>query len=149
MKSFALTIPFIKNQFHINFGDQIDSNKNCFQLYGIDILLDENFNPWVLEINSNPSFNINIQKFEKVRDNFKLVTEVSEIDKHIKTIVITDAFKVLMSDSGQRFRDERNQFKKIFPLNNTKLECFSIIDDLRKIFEGLAGHREFSGVSSS
>ncbi len=59
--------------------------------------MDEDFNPWVLEINSNPSFNINIQTFEKLEGTheFKLKNEVSEIDKYIKTMVLTDAFKVL------------------------------------------------------
>ena len=67
-------------------------------MYGIDILIDEKFNPWVLEINSNPSFNIMISKFEKQEGtdfDFKLKSEVSHIDKHLKTLVLTDAFKVL------------------------------------------------------
>lgn len=60
--------------------------------------MDEKFNPWVLEINSNPSFNINIQKFEKIGEyDYKMVKEVSEIDKFIKTKVITDAFKIILT----------------------------------------------------
>lgn len=42
-----------------------------------------------------------IQKFEKLENDeqhhkFKIKTEVSEIDKYIKCLVITDAFKILM-----------------------------------------------------
>ena len=77
-------------------------NTNCFQLYGIDILIDEDSNPWVLEINSNPSFNINIQKFikeenENNESKFTLRNEISKIDKYIKSMVITDAFEIVTS----------------------------------------------------
>ena len=52
----------------------------------------------MLEINSNPSFNINISTFEKSGDHdYKLKTEVSEIDKYIKCLVLSDAFKLLTS----------------------------------------------------
>lgn len=35
--------------------DKIDKRTNCFELYGADFLLSENFEPWLLEINSNPA----------------------------------------------------------------------------------------------
>ena len=93
-----MIIPHIKNQFHVAFCDSQSNNKNCFHLYGIDILLDTNLNPYVLEINSNPSFNINISKFERKEgtNDYKLRNEVSEIDKYIKSKVISDAFKIVM-----------------------------------------------------
>ena len=33
-------------------------NGKCFHVIGIDILIDEELNPWLLESNNNPSFNI-------------------------------------------------------------------------------------------
>ena len=103
VKSFVVIMPHLKNQFQIEFeGNLVEYNTNCFQLYGIDILIDEEFNPWVLEINSNPSFNINIQKFikEETENNeskFSLKNEISKIDKYIKSMVITDAFEIVTS----------------------------------------------------
>lgn len=76
--------------------------------------------------------------------------EVSEIDKYIKTMVLTDAFKVLTC--GIENVKELGSFEKIFPRgssSNKKYECLTLLDDLRQIFEGMAGSREFSGITSS
>ena len=124
-------MPYLKNNFKIEFtqstpGQAVqiplsEVNNKVFHLYGIDILIDEDFNPWVLEINSNPSFNINIQKFEKVEDliekktNFKVKNEVSEIDKYIKANVISDAFKIIQNLYDDDSDEKENYFELLYP----------------------------------
>lgn len=47
--------PFIKYYYHSAFPK---SEGKCFQILGLDILIDNKCNPWILEVNANPSLNI-------------------------------------------------------------------------------------------
>lgn len=53
-------------------------NNTLFELYGFDILLDETFKPWLLEINLNPSLNCD-----------------TDLDLKVKTNVMTDIFNIV------------------------------------------------------
>lgn len=51
---------------------------NLFELYGFDILIDENLKPWLIEINLNPSLNCE-----------------TELDLKVKTCLLTDIFNII------------------------------------------------------
>jgi tubulin polyglutamylase TTLL6/13 len=61
----ALTViaiePYLKNAYHCFISGE-NENSKCFQILGIDILIDENFNAWLMEVNSNPSLNVYVDK---------------------------------------------------------------------------------------
>ncbi|CAG5124977.1 unnamed protein product, partial [Candidula unifasciata] len=59
----------------------------CHELFGFDILLDENFKPWILEVNISPSLHSN-----------------SELDINIKGAMIKDMLNI----AGFRLPDERD-----------------------------------------
>lgn len=52
---------------------------NClFELYGFDVLVDSNFNPWLMEVNLNPSLNTD-----------------TELDLKVKSMLMTDIFTLI------------------------------------------------------
>lgn len=71
---------------------------NCFELLGFDILIDDTFEPWLLEVNLSPSLNCD-----------------SPLDQKIKANLIADLFNL----AGMIYLDERSSTdasntKKIF-----------------------------------
>jgi len=50
----------------------------CFELYGFDVLIDDNLNPWIMEVNVSPS-----------------LSSSSPLDKKIKTMLLSDVFNLI------------------------------------------------------
>jgi hypothetical protein len=73
----------------------------CFEILGFDILLDRDYNPWLLEVNTSPSF----------------ATD-SQLDFDLKSKVLTEAFNII----GVNRESEEDKVRR-FKLN-TKLESF-------------------------
>ena len=51
--------PYLKNAYHCFISPTADDNPRCFQVLGLDILVDESMKPWLMEVNANPSLNWN------------------------------------------------------------------------------------------
>lgn len=45
----SLVSALLTNQYNL------DTRKNCFELYGTDFMLTEDYKPWLIEINSRPA----------------------------------------------------------------------------------------------
>ena len=47
---------------------KLNPNKEdfCFQIFGLDFILDENFKLWLIEVNANPSLETNVSLLYKV-----------------------------------------------------------------------------------
>ncbi|EAR99457.2 tubulin polyglutamylase, putative (macronuclear) [Tetrahymena thermophila SB210] len=59
----------------------IINDKHCFEMYGYDILIDENCKPWLIEINASPS-----------------LTVTGKIDKELKTELIKNVYQIVIPD---------------------------------------------------
>jgi len=78
----------------------IINDRHCFECYGYDILIDESFKPWLLEVNSSPSLSI-----------------TGETDRIIKTNLINDIFNIVMpkdwGKDGNKFGTNLCKEKKV------------------------------------
>ena len=72
-----------------NYRKELPADKTfqmCFEILGFDILIDEDANPWLLEINQAPSFHTH-----------------SDLDFQVKKRVLLDTFKILgLSEDNRR-----------------------------------------------
>lgn len=82
----------------------------------MDILVDENFNAWLLEVNANPSLNVYT---DKELPNGDIEQTLSELDKYVKTSLVSDVVKVVTLPHEQAKQVmEQGFLKKILPLQN-------------------------------
>ena len=115
-----IAIPLIK-QFEL-------SSCNLFELYGVDILLDETLTPWLMEVNLNPSLNCDSQLDLKVKshvltDIFNIIGAIpfSHDGKFIpmdKANVYKDSVEEGVIESLCEFERPSGGFHRLFPLKN-------------------------------
>lgn len=53
--------PYLMNNYHQKISQDHEKSK-CFQILGMDILIDKKNNAWLMEVNSNPSLNMFLEK---------------------------------------------------------------------------------------
>ena len=83
--------PYLKNAYHC-FISSDHQNPRCFQVLGLDILIDDNWNCWLMEVNANPSLNV---YSDKELPNGDIEQTLSEIDKYVKTSLLADTIALV------------------------------------------------------
>ncbi|EGR31453.1 tubulin-tyrosine ligase family protein, putative [Ichthyophthirius multifiliis] len=86
----SFTIDSVKNK--INFNNRI----NSFEIFGYDFVIDKYFNPWLIEINTNPC-----------------IEESSSLLKQLIPRMLDDAFKIAIDPyfCGKKLEDGKQYFK--------------------------------------
>ena len=111
---------------------------NLFELYGFDIILDNQLNPWLLECNINPSLNCDMDVDTKVKS--KLITDILNIiglipfthDKREKPFdkdnYYVSSIDEAVTESLCEFVRPTGGFERIFPLKENIEEYRKFID---------------------
>jgi hypothetical protein len=74
--------PFLKYFMRCTFPrDEYTREPSCFHILGVDVILDSKLNPWLLEINANPSMNVESTVAKRETDD-----AVSLVDLHVKSM---------------------------------------------------------------
>ncbi|GBP42687.1 Tubulin polyglutamylase TTLL4 [Eumeta japonica] len=74
----------------------VTSRYNCYELFGIDVLLDENLKPWLLEVNISPSLH-----------------SASPLDIHVKGPLVTEVLNLAQYQVPVKVNQEVNNKDKL------------------------------------
>ena len=91
------------------------NNVLCFELFGYDFIIDNDFKPWILEINNNPGLGISSPVIKKIiprmmDDAFRLtIDKVFETKYSDECIDINGHYKSRFPIEG--YNDEENIFE--------------------------------------
>lgn len=94
------------------------SRGNCFELYGFDILLDSNLNPWLLEVNVAPS-----------------LSSGSILDKQIKTSLMCDVLTLVGIAPFDRASLKKEKTIRTSLNPRTKFKNYSMIMNSKELGE--------------
>ncbi|CAD8087330.1 unnamed protein product [Paramecium sonneborni] len=135
-------LPFLEFNQKLVFQKKVGEVKQCFQILGIDILLNEKGKPWLLEVNSNPSFQIEHEVFAA---NGKSVFEESYIDSYVKELVMGDAIKLAMiSKEDQEELSEFGSYRKL-DVDSTE----TVFSKMMQLYGYLSGYKFQEFLTSS
>lgn len=91
--------------------NQLENKQCCFELFGFDILLDSELNPWLLEINLTPSLHCDSQLDLKIKSslvadilNIIMVLPLGMVNKeveHIKRFILSQEAQDALNEISQ------------------------------------------------
>ena len=142
--------PFLLYNYQTLYGKNAKKGK-CFHVIGFDVLIDYKLKPWLIEINANPSFNIEHEK----NFNIKLPSDnvISPIDCFVKEKVMGDTLKIVNHsiEDQENFGVGKfyNSFKQIYCEEVQYYEYMNVFKDLLEIYGKLSGFKFKGSITAS
>lgn len=125
----------------------IKVQSSLFHIVGVDIMLDENYNAWLLEINAAPAVSICV-------DNplNKDIREASDIDREIKLPMVSDAFQLAdiyrQDNLALENIHDHHSLIKIYSNSLSKPDQeLNLYHNLKIIYDSLAGEKGVPALS--
>ena len=106
--------------------DTFEYKKGCFELYGFDVMIDEDFNCWLIEVNSSPAMDYSTYVTEKLvkqclEDTCKVIVDY-EIPKTAKKKAQVETGEYELIYQAKRFVEKPlNSFGLNIELKGTKI----------------------------
>ncbi|XP_037046574.1 tubulin polyglutamylase ttll6-like [Bradysia coprophila] len=131
VKTVISALPVLKHNYSASFPRH-DVMQACFEILGVDIIIDEHFKPWLLEVNHSPSFSTSEYVDRKVksglvRDTFNLLgvngTDRKNVLRDDQIRVKKRMTKLIRHPKEKQSLRNRRQVQYANELNETRANC--------------------------
>ena len=95
-----------------------DNKANCFEIYGFDLMLDSNYNMWVIEVNLSPACNERASWLTKMLDDMAL-----GLTDWIERKILMNAQVHL-----ENFNDDLMKTRKMYMAMKSKLDSLDTLN---------------------
>lgn len=129
--------PYLRHYYRTNItrDEEIMAKSKVFHILGLDVLIDKKNHAWLMEINSNPSLNIFLER--EVPGSLGGQTErvLQELDKHVKAKVVTEAMRIVTGECGDEYA---GSYEKLLPEADGSLDQYYVWNKAQRLFELMA-----------
>jgi len=129
--------PYLLNYYrmHISRDDEKIEKSKVFHILGLDILIDKKNHAWLMEVNSNPSLNIFLERDIPGSLDGQTERVLQELDKHVKAKVVTEAIRIV---SGKGNNEYDGGFEKLLPNEEEDMSEYYIWNKGQRLYELVA-----------
>ena len=123
--------PYLRHYYVNNVSRKIEAAK-VFHILGLDILIDKKNHAWLMEINSNPSLNIFLER--EIPGSLDGQTEkvLQELDKHVKSKVVTEAIRIVTEQGNGEYE---GSFEQLLPMDDKSMDEYYIWNEAQHLFD--------------
>lgn len=147
IKTFLAVQPQLAHEYKSCLSEDIDGSM-CFEILGFDVMLDENLDPYLIEVNHAPSFATDSEldmkiKKQLLKDSFRMLDmSVKRKVKYKKESNIISQNRMLTGRKETNNQDEKDRIRKFNNIARHKFELenkgkyellYPLIDDNGKI----------------
>jgi len=140
--------PFLVYNYKCMFGNK---KASCFHVLGFDIMLDDKLNPFLLEINSNPSLSIVFDPHENDKKEELKEKEISPVDLYVKQMVVEDCLKIVSMPIDEQLALSRgtnfNSYKILINSEIPEMDEMDLFNKILDIFGKLSGYKFNSTIN--
>ena len=99
-----------------------------FEVLGLDVLIDQNLKPWVLEINDNPSLSIYFDDEAGMQHKRYTDEDINQTDLYVNSRVVNDAIDVARKTRAKL--GETDSFRSLIKVHPVESDGESVYDYL-------------------